>query len=626
MTLGIAMRLGSFARIGTPVAAIALVTLRALLTPFTLRTVLTWGVCGVTAAIALAAPFARAADLPHVQVRGVERIDVHAARSRGKLVLSGVVTDEQAVAVAGATIDFKLMGGSAASIESCGSTGDRIAAGLLGPIELPTDAQARFCVRLSLPAGSYVARFEARPSPFLDGIGLDLQLDPTRKPVTLRFDPEPSILDIDGDSFSVDVMATTEDEGEISAVPGILLRLSNETDVSLASATTSSSGAAHFQVASGASGDAGRGELRASFDGSAESAPSTHAALVERRTRVHLEGPSAADPVARAIVTKDRVFSEVSAVPACVVHGCSASPTGSVEMYFADKLVAASPLTNGRARLATTLSTDSTGVPGDAPFRLRYIPNAPWFVPAYDVSLPRRGPPTSAWGEVFAALAGLAAAGWVVASRWPRRAVAIEVPMPGAPALARAGITIVRASTAQPGLAGRVVDAHEGDAIAAAQVRLERAGFQGTDVISRASSDAHGRFELAVGEARAGDELVVESGLYRTMRSPIAIRGEIQIALVLRRRKLVDDLVHWARRRGGRFDARPEPTPGHVVRSAGSETSVATWAAALEHAVYGSEVLDEEAEARVNRLAPATPDPPPLGGAPRNRARPPRGA
>jgi len=606
MTPAIAMRLGSFGRIGTPAGAIALSI--------------------VVRVGAFGAASARATELPHVQVRGVERIDVRAARSLGKLVLSGVVSDEQAAPVAGAVIDFALTGGSVGSIESCGSTSDRIAPRLSGPIELPTDTQARFCVRLSLPAGSYVAHFEARPSPFLDGTGLDVPLDPTRKPVTLRFDPEPSILDIDGDGLSVDVMATTEDEGEISAMPGILLQLSNEIDVALGRATTSSSGAAHFQIAGAALGPVGRGELRVRFEGMAESAPSAHAALVERRTRVHLEGPSASDLVARAVVANDRVSSEVRAVPACAVHGCAASPTGSVEMYLADKLVAASPIANGRARLAATLSSDGTDVSSDAPFRLRYVPSAPWFVQAYDVSLPRRPPSTSAWGGVLVALSGLAAAGWVVAARWPRRDVAFEAPAPGARAFARAGVTVVRASATDSVLAGRVVDAHEGDAIAAAHVRLERGGFQGTDVISRASSDPSGRFELAVGEARPGDELVVESGLHRTFRSPIAVRGEIEIALVLRRRQLVDDLVRWARRRGGRFDARPEPTPGHVSRSAGPETSVATWAAAVEQAVYGGDVVDEEAEARINRLAPAAPHPPELGGAPANRARARRGA
>src|SRR5580704_13032144 len=182
---------------------------------------------------------------------------------------------------------------------------------------------------------------------------------------------------------------------------------------------------------------------------------------------------------------------------------------------------------------------------------------------------------------------------------------------------------VVRVSAMEPGVVGRVVDAHEGKPAQAAQVPLERARFDGVDVISRVSCDAAGRFEVVT--ARPGDELVVESGPYCTLRTPVAGGGEVEIALILRRRQLIDDLVRWARKRGGRFDARPEPTPGHVSRSAGAETSVATWAAAVEHTAYGAEVVDEEAEARVNRLAPAAPDPPRVGGPPGDRARPRRG-
>jgi hypothetical protein len=73
---------------------------------------------------------------------------------------------------------------------------------------------------------------------------------------------------------------------------------------------------------------------------------------------------------------------------------------------------------------------------------------------------------------------------------------------------------------------------------------------------------------------------------------------------VLRRRALLERLVDWARRRGRPYDAKPEPTPGHVRRAAGSEFSVARWADAVERAAYGGGVVDEHAQAEVDRLAP----------------------
>jgi hypothetical protein len=571
-----------------------------------------WPACATVVFAAAATDTAQAAELPRVQVRGIARVDVRAARSAGMLVLSGVVSDDLAAPVVGASVVVTVTDGSsrdpappARRIESCNPAGDRIAAGSAGGIALPTDSESRFCVRLLLASGSYVARFEVLPSAFLDGTTVDLALDPARKAVTLRFDPEPSTLDIDGDALSVDAVATTEENGEVSAVPGILLRLSNEADVTLATATTSASGGARLRIAGAELGSPGRGELRVTFAGDADFSMSQHANLVERRTHVRLEGPSATDPIARTTETEDQVTAEVRVVTACAVHGCPASPTGSVAMYRGDKQVGVAPIARGQARVAATQAREGRDAPDDTPLRLRYLPDAPWFVPAYDVLLPRRPRPTSVWGGLLMALAGLGAAAWVVAARWRPRDLASATVAAVVQAPVRAGVMVVRASAADPGLAGRVVDAHEGEPVAAAQVRLERAGFQGTDVISQVSCDAQGRFELPLVAARPGDELVVESGLYCTLRSPVSGGGEIEIALILRRRQLIEDLVRWARRRGGRFDARPEPTPGFVRRAAGDEPHVATWADALERAVYGREVVDEEVETRIRRLAPS---------------------
>jgi len=62
--------------------------------------------------------------------------------------------------------------------------------------------------------------------------------------------------------------------------------------------------------------------------------------------------------------------------------------------------------------------------------------------------------------------------------------------------------------------------------------------------------------------------------------------------------------VKWARRRGPPFDARPEPTPGHVRRAAGAELATARWADAVERAVFGPGEIDARTEHEIDRLAP----------------------
>jgi hypothetical protein len=71
-----------------------------------------------------------------------------------------------------------------------------------------------------------------------------------------------------------------------------------------------------------------------------------------------------------------------------------------------------------------------------------------------------------------------------------------------------------------------------------------------------------------------------------------------------RKRQLLAHLVAWARARGGRFYARPDPTPAQVRAAAGPGSKVADWADAVERAAFSGEVVDEGRRAEIERLAP----------------------
>jgi hypothetical protein len=108
---------------------------------------------------------------------------------------------------------------------------------------------------------------------------------------------------------------------------------------------------------------------------------------------------------------------------------------------------------------------------------------------------------------------------------------------------------------------------------------------------------------------RPGDRLVAEGSLHAAVTVPAPPFGHVRVALVSRRRALLDGLVRWARRRGRPFDAQPDPTPGHVQRMAAAGGAVQTWAQAVERAAYSGAAVDAEGEAEVDRLAPADPAP-----------------
>ena len=131
-----------------------------------------------------------------------------------------------------------------------------------------------------------------------------------------------------------------------------------------------------------------------------------------------------------------------------------------------------------------------------------------------------------------------------------------------------------------------------------------------------------GRFVLPTLIAHPGDELSFEAPLHVSLRRPLPPPSELDAQLILRKRALLARLVTWARLRGRPFDARPEPTPGHVRRAAGEDFRVARWADAVEKAAYAGEPVDARLEADVDRLAPtpAMAPVPPSGRGPNDHA------
>ncbi|HEX3344963.1 MAG TPA: hypothetical protein VHS09_10340 [Polyangiaceae bacterium] len=567
---------------------------------------------------------------PRVHIKGSARIEAHTARASGKLVVSGTVLDDAGRPIAGARVAVGLGRGAspAGTATLAGASPDACSEGAPPPVlergdllSLPTDDAARFCVRLALPTDRYVVHLESPATGFVDGARLDLAVDLALEPVTLRFEPERSVVSLDDETTLFEVVASTEDDGVTTAAVGIPLVLTNEEGTPLGSAMSNASGRARFPVDAARLGPPGRGELRVSFAGSADAGPTTHAMQVERRTHVDLTSSDAIDGRLPVGSPEEGAPVHVRAVPRCARRGCVATPTGTVEARDADGIVGAAPLAGGAARVVATFAMPAAS---EAPLRVRYVPDAPWFQSGGELALtlPMRAP--SPWKKVPLVLAGLAALAWLILARLPSRRAAAR------PAGARtstlhpeAGVALVRAGPAARGWTGRVHDAHDGFGVAGARVAIERPGFHAVEVVVAVTTNADGVFVLPPVDAQPGDRLLAEAPVHAALRRPVPPAGELDVALVLRKRALLDRLVAWARRRGKPFDARVEPTPGHVQRAAASELAVARWAEAVERAAYGEGVVDEAAQEAVDRLAPAEPsDVIPAPGDPRAPPRP----
>jgi hypothetical protein len=563
-------------------------------------------------------------------LRGTARIDAHAARSHGKIVLRGTVTDDRGAPAPGVRVAVALTreGRGALSLAAfgsgapaaCGDVGPATQAPILeGPdrIVLPTDAAARFCVLLTVPTDRYIAHLEARTSGLIDGARIDLPVDLALATVTLRFDADhPTLsLSLDDATATVHALATTEDDGVAAPADRLPLNLTNEAGAALGDATTDPSGRATFVVPSARLGPAGKGELRVAFAGSAESGATSYETEVERRTHVQIEAPDATLGTLPVGSPETGIALRVVARATCLSRGCTGSPSGTVEVRLGDPsdpasaIVAAAPLERGEAHVLAMFEPAEAQT--QAVLSLRYLPDAPWFQPLPPVSLVQPVRPPSPWNRIALAAASLLVVAWLGVGRlsqvprgdrWRllRRRVAGDGPMP---------IEVVRADPSHKGRwTGRVLDAHEGVPLPAMRLVIERPGFQSAVIVAETASDAGGSFVLVAGDALPGDRLVVGGPRHARVRMPMPPCGEFHVSLVARKRALLERLVTWARHRGRPFDARPDPTPGHVRRAAriaeGGEAGIQEWAEAVERAAYGGGPIDADAEAEVDRLAP----------------------
>jgi hypothetical protein len=599
---------------------------RAFVPTLVIRLVVCLGVVAWALSFPLAAP-ARA-DGIRIRVRGTAKIVAHASRDQGDLIMSGSLVDDagQPLPAEKVTIhvaresdprDPKVLEGLRAA-RTCDRSTDRpptaYGVRVVGPpdapdIEAVTDEGGRFCFRARLVPDRHLTHLSWRGSNLVDGADTDLAFDLSRQALVLRFDPTPRVVPLDTPKISFEAAALVDDDGTTQVKPGLALVLANEKNEELGRGVTDSSGRTRFAVDAARMGPPGRGSLRVSFAGDAQTAFAVHVAEIERHVKVTLRVPAAEKGALEAHVPEDGIPLDVD-----VASAMGPVAEGGVEARIGDAVIGAAPVERGIARLSLTFTAQGS----EALVHLRYVPSAPWFEPLGEptVKIPIRGPGLAAKAPIL--LTGLAVLAFFLVGRVASKG---NKPEP-APAkievetkVGKPRLEIVRtAARGEVGWRGRVVDAHEGIPVQNARIWIERGTFEGRSVLASVGTDAHGAFELPGVAGIVGDEqMAFEAPLHARLMQPLPPAGELSIALVLRRRALLGRLVGWARKRGRPFDVKPEATPGHVRRAAADDFQTARWADAIERAVFGGGEVDARMEGEIERMAP--PDPR-LGGVP----------
>ena len=238
--------------------------------------------------------------------------------------------------------------------------------------------------------------------------------------------------------------------------------------------------------------------------------------------------------------------------------------------------------------------------------RLRFVPATPYYKAGPEISTEVRLAGPSPLRQIGLALVVLALAAWVVAG-WRRapKAAAVAGRDETAPPSGRAGVAVLRTEPGFSGWRGIVSDAHDAAPIPRARLRIVAPTFEGDGVIADVTADDDGNFRLE-GEPVQGARLMVESEFHASYEQALPPPSVLGIALVTRRRALLERLVRWARRQGAPFDMVPEPTPGHVRRAAARNESpaIADWAANVERAAYGPEAVGAATERDVRATEP----------------------
>jgi hypothetical protein len=235
------------------------------------------------------------------------------------------------------------------------------------------------------------------------------------------------------------------------------------------------------------------------------------------------------------------------------------------------------------------------------------VPAAPWYRPGPELRVDVKLAGPGVGRQLALGAVVLAAAAWVVGGwrRSPRPPVAPGVDGAKAPPSGRPGVHVLASPADLVGWRGTVADAHDGSPIAGARLAIIAPAFEGDGVVAHAVADERGAFTLETpyrGDAR----LVVHSAEHTTHEQVLPPSSVLGVALITRRRAMLERLVRWARQKGAPFDGAPEPTPGHVrrVASRASAGDVEAWASRVEEAAYGSERVDEALERDVRSAEP----------------------
>jgi hypothetical protein len=282
------------------------------------------------------------------------------------------------------------------------------------------------------------------------------------------------------------------------------------------------------------------------------------------------------------------------------------APSGTVEATLGGVTVGAASVVMGHANVVAVFATNVRSGENTT-LTLRYVPDEPYYVPSSLASVPIEVKSPSPLRQAPLLLGALAIGAWILAGRAARKRKTMAPPPPERDRANEGSPRIEVIAPSKPGVrrwAGRVVDAHDGTPIEGVRVAVERPGFQDKLTLASTFTGKNGTFAIEEVPDAPGAMLVAEGPLHSAFERPLPEPCMLEIALVSRKRRVLDRLVEWARRRGPPYASAAEPTPLHVRKAAGADDRTAKWAKAVEQAAFDDVAVDARVEREVEDLEP----------------------
>jgi len=469
------------------------------------------------------------------------------------------------------------------------------------PNSVKTSATGNFCFRLDAaePFAGHTFWIFYDGSEHTDPDSIQVELGTREVATDLEWLNGRRRIEIDASSVPIEV---TLQAGNAPVVhQPVLLKLIDEqmgdssTERFRITETTDDAGTAHFRLSGRNFGSVGAGHLEAFFAGNTHLSAARRSWLIFRICKVFFI-PGAFSP---KLALGERETLSVLATTACEVP-----LLGIVEFSSHGQLVHRSPIKDNSAEWS--LASGQFGL-GPITIDAKYVPPSEGWACAANAHFDLLITPPSEKEAIFWAIAAATLTIWLFV-KWGGgvfRPLSRLEPQPDPTT-----VSSIAREPPEPGKSGWygvVIDAHAGNPLTSARLRIERPGFANAEIGCSAVSSANGQFELPPVENRDLWRLVVEANHHVSGRWPLPPAGRLTIRLQTNRRAILHAFVTWFQNSVNWGPTKGEPTPAQLTKLPGFEQSAETvdWAKNVEAAAFGPNEPDNAAQTLIS--GPASP-------------------